>query len=32
MEGLDGIIRFEEPGTGVAFALDLYKTYGLSGR
>ncbi|WP_022851010.1 P-II family nitrogen regulator [Limisalsivibrio acetivorans] len=32
MEGLDRIIHFDEPGTGVAFLQDIHKTYGLSGR
>jgi nitrogen regulatory protein PII len=32
MEGLDKIIKFDEPGTGVAFIIDIYKAYGLSGR
>lgn len=29
MEGLDRIVNFDEPGTGVAFAVDIYKTYGV---
>jgi nitrogen regulatory protein PII len=29
MEGLDRIVHFDEPGTGVAFAVDIYKTYGV---
>lgn len=29
MEGLDNIVNFNEPGTGVAFAVDIYKTYGV---
>jgi len=29
MEGLDKIVHFDEPGTGVAFAVDIYKTYGV---
>ena len=31
MEGLDKIVKFDEPGTGVAFVLDIYKAYGLAG-
>jgi len=29
MEGLDRIVNFDEPGTGVAFAVDIHKTYGV---
>jgi len=29
MEGIDNIIHFNEPGTGVAFAVDIFKTYGI---
>lgn len=29
MEGLDKIVNFNEPGTGVAFAVDLYRVYGV---
>ncbi len=32
MDGLDKIVHFDEPGTGVAFVMDIYKTYGLKGR
>jgi nitrogen regulatory protein PII len=32
MEGLDRIMHFDEPGTGVAFVTDLYKTYGMGNR
>jgi hypothetical protein len=29
MEGVDNIVHFDEPGTGVALAVELYKTYGV---
>ncbi|PLX69280.1 MAG: hypothetical protein C0602_07665 [Denitrovibrio sp.] len=29
MDGLDKIVNFNEPGTGVAFTLDVYKAYGV---
>ena len=32
MEGLDRIIEFDQPGTGVAMVTDIYKTYGIKER
>jgi len=32
MEGLDHIINFSEPGSGVAFVIDVFKTYGIGRR
>lgn len=32
MDGLDKIVNFDEPGTGVAFVTDIYKAYGLKRR
>lgn len=29
MSGLDKLIHFDEPGTGVAFAMDLHSVYGV---
>ncbi|PLX66510.1 MAG: hypothetical protein C0603_11740 [Denitrovibrio sp.] len=29
MDGIDKIVNFNEPGTGVAFAVDIHKTYGI---
>jgi len=29
MEGLDNIVHFDEPGTGVAFAVEVSKVYGI---
>jgi len=32
MEGLNRIVAFDEPGTGVAFTVDMAKTYGIKKR
>ena len=29
MDGMNKIVKFDEPGTGVAFAVDIHKTYGI---
>lgn len=29
MQGMDKIVHFDEPGTGVAFAVDIHKAYGV---